>query len=166
MELKLKPIAKEAIPRAIEKAERYRLLNEPFLAESICLDVLAVEPDHQQANVVYVLALTDQFKGGVERGVERAKAAVERLTSEYDRLYYEGIILERRGHAHLESGAMGGREAAWEYIADAMELYEKAYAAHAQGNDDAILRWNTCVRLVETHRLTAPTRDRQEYPLE
>ena len=33
----LKPLSREAIPRALEKAERYRLLNEPAEAESICL---------------------------------------------------------------------------------------------------------------------------------
>ena len=29
-EFKLKPISKEAIPRAIEKAERYRLINQSW----------------------------------------------------------------------------------------------------------------------------------------
>jgi hypothetical protein len=32
----LKPISIASIPRALEKAERYRLLNEPEQAESIC----------------------------------------------------------------------------------------------------------------------------------
>lgn len=45
----LKPLSKKAIPRAIEKADRYRLLNEPSDAESICLDVLAVDPENQRA---------------------------------------------------------------------------------------------------------------------
>jgi hypothetical protein len=165
--LELKPIEKSSVPRALEKAERYRLLNEPFLAESICLDILAVEPANQQALVCYVLALSDQFQGsGLEGGVNRAKAAVAKLESEYERLYYEGLVYERRGHAHAESNAMGAKEAAWEYITDAMELYEKAHAIHPPGNDDTTLRWNTCVRLIETHRLSAPTRTRDEYPLE
>ena len=58
----LKTLAAEAIPRSLEKAERYRLLNEPAEAESICCDILAVEPDNQQAIVTLLLALTDQFE--------------------------------------------------------------------------------------------------------
>jgi len=45
----LKRLHKDAIPAALEKAERYRLLNEPGEAESICLDILAVDPDNQRA---------------------------------------------------------------------------------------------------------------------
>ena len=43
------PISPDAVPAALEKAEHYRLLNEPEEAESICVDVLEVEPDDQQA---------------------------------------------------------------------------------------------------------------------
>ena len=51
----LKRLTKEAVPRALEKAERYRLLNEPTEAESICQDILRVEPDNQPALVVLLL---------------------------------------------------------------------------------------------------------------
>ena len=37
------------MPAALEKALRYRLLNEPVEAESICRDVLEVDPDNQAA---------------------------------------------------------------------------------------------------------------------
>ena len=57
----LKPLHKDAIPAALAKAERYRLLNEPGEAESICLDVLQVDPGSQDALVMLILALTDQF---------------------------------------------------------------------------------------------------------
>jgi len=164
--LDLKPIHHESVGRAIEKAERYRLLNEPCLAESICLDVLAIEPDHPQALVIYALALSDQFKDGQDGGFRRALDAVGRLGGEYERLYYGGIVHERRGHACLHTGGPGARAAAWHYLTDAMALYEKADAIHAAGNEDAILRWNTCVRLVQRHRLEAPPDDRHDYPLE
>ena len=48
----LKPISKEAIPSALAKAERYRLLNEPRLAESICRDVLRTDAGNQQGLVI------------------------------------------------------------------------------------------------------------------
>ena len=44
----LKPLNKDAIPAALDKAMRYRLLNEPGAAESICLDVLRIDPENQQ----------------------------------------------------------------------------------------------------------------------
>jgi len=45
----------------LTKAERYRLLNEPEEAESICRDILDVDPTHEAALVNFLLALTDQF---------------------------------------------------------------------------------------------------------
>ena len=58
---KLKPLSKEAVPAALEKANCYRFLNEPVEAESICLDILEVEPENQQAIITLLLSLTDQF---------------------------------------------------------------------------------------------------------
>ena len=52
----LKRLSEEAIPAALEKATRYRLLNEPAEAESICHDVLQIDPENQQALVVLLLA--------------------------------------------------------------------------------------------------------------
>jgi hypothetical protein len=153
----LKPISKESIPRALEKAERYRLLNEPFFAESICLDVLAVDPDDQKALVIYVLALADQFASGLEGGAEKAKAAIAKMQREYDRHYYTGIVAERRATALISRGGYGVSGAAWHHIQDAMAAYEKADALQEDPtNDDAILRYNTCVRLIHANRLTEP----------
>ncbi len=164
----LKTISKESIPRALDKAERYRLLNEPFFAESICLDVLLVSPDDQQALTIYVLALTDQFNLGVEdQGAARASRAIARMTSEYARAYYTGIVSERRAAATLHRGGYGAGSAAWHDIQDAIAAYEKADALQTDdGNDDAILRYNTCLRLIEVHRLRAPTPETGELPLE
>ena len=60
----LKQLSPQAIPAALEKAERYRLLNEPREAESICLDVLEADPDNQQALITLLLAVTDRFSKG------------------------------------------------------------------------------------------------------
>jgi hypothetical protein len=166
MKFELRPIAPESVGRALERAERYRLLNEPFLAESICLDILAIEPEHQAALVCYVLALTDQFHEGLDGGATRARAAVQKLASEYERAYYSGLIAERRGHARLSAKMAGARDAAWEYLVEAMDWYEKALPLRPEKNDDAILRSNTCVRLIETHRLTAPHHERDDFTLE
>ena len=54
----LKPISGQAIARAVAKAERYRLLNEPQEAESICRDILRADPDNQEVLAMLLLSLT------------------------------------------------------------------------------------------------------------
>ena len=149
----LKRISPEAVPAALDKAERYRLLNEPEEAESICLDVLAIDPGNQRALVTLLLALTDQFRTGPAACFQEAQAVLPRLQGEYERHYYAGIIYERRGNALLGQAGLGSRRVAYDWINKAMECYERAEAARPAGNDDALLRWNTCARLHERHRL-------------
>ena len=111
----LKPIDPEATPRALQKAERYRLLNEPEEAESICLDILAIEPDNQEALVTLLLALTDQFRSDCGRCPARARALLPRLRDEYERCYYAGIICERRASAQLDRRDPGANGSAYVY---------------------------------------------------
>ncbi|HMJ48017.1 MAG TPA: hypothetical protein VK498_11855 [Ferruginibacter sp.] len=148
----IKPISKESIPTALEKAERYRLLNEPMLAESICLDVLDAEPGNSKALVTMLLAITDQF-GTPVSDMSRAKELLTRLTDEYDLQYYSGLICERQGKARLGKHMPDGGAVAYEWLRDAMDHYEKAESIRPPGKDDAILRWNTCARLINRHNL-------------
>src|SRR5262245_3399443 len=148
MEFQLKALSPEAVPRALAKAERYRLLNEPSEAESICLDALAVDPDNQDALVTLLLALTEQFDHDTRATVVQAFNAANRLGDEYDRVYYTGLIHERRAKAHLQRGTPGGGPRAHEWLREAMGCYERAEGIRPPGNDDAILRWNACARLM------------------
>jgi hypothetical protein len=151
-----KPIYPDAIPRALEKAERYRLLNEPEEAESICLDILAIDPDNQQATITLLLALTDQFHSSCADCLARAQELLPRLRSEYERCYFAGIICERRGSAQLDRGGPGAKPVAYKWLRQAMAHYEEAEAIRPPHNDDPILRWNTCVRMMNKHELTPP----------
>jgi hypothetical protein len=164
--LELKQIAKASIPRALEKAERYRLLNEPRQAESICLDVLAIEPENGQALSCLLLALTDQFGGVVSGLVEQARQLLPRFTGAFERVYYAGIISERYAKHQLASDHPGARFAAYEYLIEAIKHYDDAEKLAPKGNDDAILRHNACVRIIEHHQLVAAQPDEQELPLE
>jgi len=163
---KLKPIHKDAIARAFEKAERYRLLNEPFEAESICLDILAVDPTHSQALGCLLLSLTDQFSHSAGQAMERARALLTRLPGEYERVYYAGIISERFAKRKLRDGHPGAKALAYGHLQQAMTAYEKAEAIAPANNDDAVLRFNACVRMIEHHGLTAPVADEREPLLE
>lgn len=149
--VELKPITREGIPAALQKAERYRLLNESSAAESICLDVLAIDPKNQDALVSLLLSITDQFAEEPAEGVRRAREVIPRLDDEYERLYYSGIVCERRARAQLHRGALGSAEVATEWFREAMTWYEKAEKMRPSSNDEAILRWNTCVRMLGRH---------------
>jgi hypothetical protein len=151
-----KPIYPDAIPRALEKAERYRLLNEPEEAESICLDILAIDPDNQPACITLLLALTDQFHHNCTDCLARAQALLPQLQAEYERCYYAGIICERRGSAQIDRDQPGCKTVAYNWLRQAMDWYEQAEAIRPPHNDDAILRWNTCARIMQKHELAPP----------
>ena len=146
----LKLLSKEAVPAALEKAMRYRLLNEPGEAESICLDVLKADPDNQEALVTLLLALTDRFGRGYSVGALDARDVVARLRDPYERAYYEGIVHERKAKARLHDGF--GHDA-YEYLQEAMNRYEEAGKICPPGNADALLRWNACARMMMSNRL-------------
>jgi hypothetical protein len=148
-----KLISRDAVPLALEKAERYRLLNEPAQAESICLDVLAVDPENQRVLVLLILALTDQLQTGSTDSFRKAEALVPRLNGEYERSYYSGIIFERRGYARASQGGPGSAKVAYGWVRRAMDFFEQAERLRAPGNDDALLRWNCCLRLCQRYQL-------------
>ena len=154
----LKPISPESVPSALAKAERYRLLNEPGEAESICRDILAIEPDNQHALISLILALTDQLAADAH-AFTNALSMVERLQTPYDRAYYGGIAWERRAKAR-HHGGHGAQQYVYQWIVRAMELFEDAERLRPAGNDDALLRWNACVRYLARHKeLVKPTEE-------
>ena len=158
----LKRISNEAIPRAVQKAERYRLLNQSWATESICLDILEVDPTNQSVLVMLLLAITDQFGAQSREQARRAREVLGRITDPYQKAYYGGIIDERLGHAHLAQGIMHAEAMAYESLKDAMDSFEKAERLRQPGNDDAILRWNTCLRTIQRLRLAEPAEGQYE----
>jgi hypothetical protein len=162
----LKSLSREAIPAALDKAERYRLLNEPAEAESICLDVLRVDPQNQRAIITLLLAVTDRFSKGYGVSDTQAKELLAHLKGEYERAYYTGIVAERRAKAKLAQGTPGSSHIAHDLFRKAMHFFEKAETHRPAGNDDALLRWNTCARLIAKNRLVAREEEKIEPPLE
>jgi len=157
----LKKISRSAIPHAIQKAERYRLLNQSWASESICLDILEVDPTNQQVLVMLVLALSDQFGDAPKELARRARALLDRVTDPYQRAYYAGIVCERLGHAQLATNAMHAEALAHESLTEAMGHFERAETLRPEGNDDSLLRWNTCARALA--RLRALDGEEVEY---
>ena len=162
-EFELKRITSDSIDAAISRAEHYRYLNQPVQARSICHDILAVDPDNQQALAILVLAIADSFATGATT-VNEAKEYANRLDDEYELRYYNGLIAERRARSLLTKGPSASF--AYDAFRDAMDWYEKAADMRPEGNDDAILRWNSCVRTITSENLKPRRPDEREHGLE
>lgn len=161
MEKKLKPISKAGIGEAISKVEVYRYLNEPGEAESICRDILAVEPDNQTALRLLGLAITDQFTGEASDRYSESESLFRSLTSEYERVYHLGILRERKAKAQLRAGRPP--HTILPIFEDAMNCFEEAEKIRPPNNDDAILRWNRCVRLLESRMGSEWRKEMEEF---
>lgn len=161
----LKRLSTSAIPAALAKAERYRLLNEPGEAQSICEDVLEADPANFDAVRVLILALTDSFPNHDGTVVHRAQELVARLPSEYERAYFAGLVAERRARALLGRGGPGRALPAGDLLREAMKAFERAEAVKPADNDDALLRWNACARLFLRHPELMVTDDERTAPL-
>jgi hypothetical protein len=149
----LKPISSESISRALALAERYRLLKEPEEAESICRDVMLADPASHEALVTLLLSITDQFYEGTAVDTKEAREVLARLRDEYERSYYSGLICERWIKARLQAGSHRAMALGW--FLEAMDWYEKAQALAPPRNEDAVLRWNSCVRYIERNQISS-----------
>ena len=163
----LRKLSRAGVDVALKKAERYRLLNEPYEAESICRDVLDVDPENHAARIGLILALTDQFSRDSHPGPADVRRLVDALEDPYEREYYAGIVCERQAKATLSrrsSPAAG--YIAYDWFRRAMECYERAQASSPSGDDSALLRWNTCARLLNTNENLRPAPDEAQTMLE
>ena len=149
MEHKLKSISKAGIPEAVAKVELYRYLNEPEEAESICRDILAIDPENQLARRLMGLAITDQFIGATSDRYIEAQSIFQSLRDPYEQMYYAGLLHERRAKAQLLVGY--SPHVLLPLFEEAMRCFAEAEAIRPTGNDDAILRWNRCARLLQSH---------------
>jgi hypothetical protein len=160
----LKPLSHEGIAGALAKAEHYRLLNEPAEAESICQDILEIEPKNQRALVCLVLALSDQLAQD-RHAFSHATGALNRMEGEYEKAYYGGILWERRAKARHHEGGHGANHTVYEWILKALHNFEEAEHHRPAGNDDVLLRWNTCVRFLARHHQVAPSAEEAPEPI-
>ncbi len=149
----LKLLSAEAVPAALEKAKHYRLLNEPGAAQSICLDILQVDAGNQETLVTLVLAMSDRLAKDYAVSDSRIQDYLLQIQDDYARTYYTGIIYERRAKAILDSNNPLSESNAYELFRQAMNWFEKAEAIRPTGNDDAILRWNGCARIITRNKL-------------
>jgi len=148
VDLKLKTISKSGIAEAVAKAELYRYLNEPEEAESICRDILAADPHHMLGTRMLGLAITDQFIGEGDDRYEEARRIFQSLADPYERFYYTGLLHERRAKTQLRAGR--SPHTLMPLLEEALRCFAEAEKVHPPGNDDAILRWNRCVRLLQS----------------
>jgi len=160
----LKPLSKEAIPQALEKANHYRLLNQPWQAESICHDILQTDPGNQNAIYTLVLAITDQFEGKYKTSLKQAQEKANELTDNYQKEYCLGLIFERQAKAALKRSTPRAGYIAYEYLHRALEHYENAEQLRPKTNEESILRWNACARFIKQHKLKPAPDDQRSQP--
>jgi hypothetical protein len=160
----LKPISRDSVDGSLAKAERYRLLNEPNEAESICRDILEVAPGNREARISLILALTDQIPQETS-AFSTALSEISGLDTAYDRAYYSGIVWERRAKAVHAGAAHGSGAYVHDWIVKALHLFEEAEHLRPPGNDDSILRWNACVRFLERHKELRPQTEEVREPI-
>ena len=163
--VELKRLSPASVPSALAMAKRYRLLNEPQEAESVCLDILEVAPDHQEALITLLLALTDKFTSELNLAFPKALETAQRLSDHYCKSYYTGIIYERRAKAHLRQGGPGSGSVAYSWFAKALESFGQALKGCDPDNQDAVLRWNSCARILNTHPAVKPDERREPEAL-
>jgi hypothetical protein len=161
----LKKLNMESIPSALQKAERYRLLNEHRESESICLDILRAEPDNQEALILLLLAYTDKFKTELYPAFDHALGLIENLRDAYNKAYYRGVIYERRAKAHLNRSGPSSDDIAHGWFTKAMAEYERALEIDPEGIQDAALRWNTCARILNENPNIKPAEENREVEL-
>ena len=161
METDLKPISQAGIAEAISKVEVYRYLNEPGEAESICRDILAVDADNQAALRLLGLAITDQFDGSTSDRYAEAENVFRSLTNEYERIYHHGIVHERKAKAQLKAGRLA--HTILPIFEEAMRCFEDAEKIRPVNNDDAILRWNRCLRLLQSRMGSEWRKEMEEF---
>jgi hypothetical protein len=160
----LRPISHESVAAALAKAERYRLLAEPTEAESICRDILQIEPENQQALISLILALTDQIPQD-SQAFANALSSVVLLHGAYERAYYAGIAWERRARARYQRGGQGAHHYVYDWIVTALQFFDQAQQIRPHGNDEAVLRWNTCVRFLSAHKELVPRPEEVQEPI-
>ena len=100
-----------------------------------------------------MLAITDQFGANNSSFYTEANKLCNQLQNEYERYYYQGIIEERSGKAVLKRSSPRVTYIAYEYYRNAMHFFEKADKISSEDNQDAILRWNACIRGIQEFNL-------------
>ena len=160
MTYQLRPF-REKHSRGHRQADWYRLLNEPGRRESSARRPRRGRRD-QTALRLLGLAITDQFTGAASDRRAEAEATFQSLQDPYERLYYAGIVRERFAKAQLSAGRPPHTLIV--LFEDALKWFEEAEKVRPTGNDESILRWNRCVRILE--KLAVPDRDREHAHFE
>ena len=141
------------------------MLNEPGEAESICLDILETDPENQPALITLLLALTDRFSKGY--GVSDTQAnhcsrgSRANTSAPTTRGFWPSAGPRRNSR----------RDTPGPVITPTMIVRSDAAVREGRnvrppGNDDALLRWNTCARMMAKNKLAARDEDRTEPVLE
>ena len=132
---------------------RHGFIASPTSRSAQAADILATDPDNQGAIILLLLSLSDQFTDNIPENLDKAWSLLPRLKDDYLQAYYQGLLFERQARVYMRRASPGSGFSAYDLFCDAMRLYEKAARVRPPGNDEALLRWNTCARTIMSSRL-------------
>ena len=152
----LKSLSPAAVDGALRLAADSRKGGQAQTCESVCHDVLQAEPRNQEALRLLLLSHADRFDADSSQHEMGARDAQSRLTSAYDRAFYDGYIMHRLAQAAIASGSPSAARIVYDLLTGAMASYEDAERMRPDGNDDAVLLWNACHRLLQSTPHSGP----------
>ena len=143
----LKALSHEGVASALAKAEHYRLLKRTGRSGEHLPRYSRHRARNQQALICLVLAQSDQIARD-SRSFHSALATVQKLQGSTSVPITAGIVWERRAKALDAERGRGTHHSVYEWVVKALDCFAQAERLRPAGNDDAVLRWNTCVRFL------------------
>ena len=110
-----------------------------------------------------ILSMTDQFEETLSGRL--AQQLLPRLAGDYEKNYFAGIISERLGRAYMKNQGHGFSFEAYDCLREAMTCFEKAQDLRRAGEEEAIFRWNTCARTLNSHPELRPRPEESYEPI-
>ena len=156
--MELKTLGADQVSSALAAAEQCRAGGEAETAESICTDILEVDPGNARAIELLLWSRVDLLGEGRYGGVERAQEALALVQSDFERHYLEGVICEQQARFLIGKRGRHSSRVAYDWFRHAMDAFEEA-ARIAPDRPEASLRWNACLRSIERDRHCAPDLD-------
>lgn len=75
------------------------------------------------------------------------------------------MICERRGITSLAKAGPGSGPIAYDWLRRAIDHYESADEVGPEGNEEALLRWNTCSRVIMRNHHVRPLPEEPEHTM-
>ena len=134
--------------------------------ESICLDILELDPNHRSTLDLLLRCRIELLKKGLPQSVARAQELIPQLDSDFDQAFYSGMIREAQARYLLEKRGRATSGVAYSWFRHAMDDFAAASNLDA-GRVEPKLHWNACLRTLENNpQCVPPPEDGEDHGIE